>query len=176
MLDNSVIENPTGVEEFFCVPFSDLKLYPMDEEMSRLMITLMFESKKGADSLQIPEKEKPFILKLVEGALKTRFTFTINDNGLVFFIAIQSKNAGTAIMYLAYLQYRCKKLNKRNLDWELFTSIFPNGFPNETDLHNIWDAQKVKRHNTDSFGSDNLLDYQSAMKSIQFLPQEAPIN
>jgi len=68
----------------------------------------------------------------------------------------------------AFLLKNRKKNNHNIIDLKMFCEIFPNGFPSEQDLEKIWDGQKVDREKNNQMASDNLVDYQSAMGSIQF--------
>jgi len=165
MLPSSTTKVKNAVEEVFCVPFGNLPQQPMDKDTEDLMLRLYMASMHGSMG-EIPEKEKPFIIKMTESSLKNRFTFKIEDNALIAFIAFNSKTAGNVIMYLTYLQYKCKKNNMKVLDFKTFCHWFPMGFPSDADLEKVWDSQKVERKETGD--SDNLLDYQSAMESIHF--------
>lgn len=164
MLKQETINQEDAVEQYFCKPFDVAKRYPLTEENSAFLLELLFKS----PAYSIPDKEKPFLVQVIEKRLQYSFSFKINDARLILFIAIITRTPGTAIMYLVYLQYWCKKNERKEIDLKLFCeSIFPWGFPNESDLSKIWDKQKIQREK-DYKGSDNLLDYQSAMKSIQF--------
>jgi hypothetical protein len=46
---------------------------------------------------------------------------------------------------------------------------FPWGFPSEEDLNILWDSQKVHKDSSEQPGTDNLLDYLEASKSIMAL-------
>ena len=167
MLQNKIIKQENAVEKYFCEPFDKVQRVPMSEENTGFLMKLLMM--KGLK--EPPEKDKPFLIKVIESRLKTAFSFSIKDNRLRLFIAIISQTPGTAIMYLTYLQYWCKKNKTKEIDLEKFCDIFPMGFLNEKDLEKIWDGQKVLRGEG---GSDNLLDYQSAMLSIHFLQPAQP--
>jgi hypothetical protein len=160
----SIIENPNGVEEIFCQPFDKLQQKAMSQEQFKLMFMLCDADKRGVFPTT-PDKEKPFQLQLLEKRLEHCFTFKIPQGGLRLFIASLGESAGGVVMYLTYLQYKCKHLGVKELDWDVFSmQIFPMGFPSEEARHKVWLGQKIKSKS----GSDNLVDYQSAMKSIQF--------
>lgn len=162
MLTAEQTKEADAVEKYFCQPFEKLSKHPMSDELSKMMITLLFSKKE----ISIPEKEKPFLLKVIETRIKHSFTFTILDIRLSFFLCVLSQTPGTAIMYLTYLQYWAKNHQLKVITFDDFCKdIFPMGFPSDEDLHQLWISIKVKRENG---GSDNLLDYQSAMESIQF--------
>ena len=157
MLPNEIIKQENAIEEYFCKSFEKAKRFPMNEETTKYLIQLIM----CKDKFEIPEKEKPFLVKLIDGRIKASFNYEINDMRLQLFLAIISQKPGTAVMYLTYLQYWCKKRNCKEIDLEKFCEIFPIGFPSETDLQKIWDEQKVERDNWRN--PDNLLDYQTAM-------------
>ncbi len=163
MLQSKITKQKNAVEKYFCKPFDKAQRVPISKENTEILMQLLMA--KGA--LKIPEKEKPFLVKVIEGRLKTSFSFSIRDSRLTLFIAIISQTPGTAIMYLTYLQYWCKKNETEEIDLEKFCEIFPMGFLSKKDLEKIWDGQKVQ--SKDFSISDNLLDYQSAMLSIHFL-------
>lgn len=114
----------------------------------------------------IPEKEKPGMMQLIEKRIKGCLTIEVIDVRLIVFLAYLCETPGKAVMYLAYLQYRCKLKGIKHPTLEQFGEMMPWGFPSNEDLKKVWDAQKVTRSGAQ--GSDNLLDYQTAYKSIQF--------
>lgn len=161
-MESTTIETGDSVENIFCIPFGALPKYPMDKETAELMIQLMFS---GDAVPNIPEKDKPFLYKIIESRASASFTVKITDVKLILFLCVLTKTPGIAVMYLTYLQYWAKKNNVKEITFDNFCSrIFPNGFPSESDLHSLWLMQKVEKNG----GSYNLLDYQSAMRTIQF--------
>lgn len=169
MLTLEDTQKPDAVEKIFCEPFEKLKMHPMSKDVSEILVKLLLY--KGAFK-ELPDKEKPFLYQVIEKRIKYCFTFNIEDPRLILFLAIVAESPGTAVMYMAYIQYWCKKNGVEVLDLDTFCEkIFPWGFPNEDDLHKLWDEQKVNRKGT--HGSDNLLDYETAYKSIQITKVEA---
>jgi len=167
MLQYDYTTDESAVEILFCEPFKNLRQNELDDDLFNILLTL--NSSPKVEFSTVPEKEKLPLFKLIENSLNLRFTFKIRDFRLIIMIAAVSKSAGTAIMYLTYLQYFCKTHNLKELDFETFCrEIFPLGFPDDKELSKLWTNQKVNSP-SGSFGSDNLIDYQSAMKSIQFL-------
>lgn len=161
-LPNHETRNPTAIEERFCKPFEKLKRQPMTEFQAEMLMKLWL-----ADSTyELPEKEKPFLLKVIERRQQYSFSYHISDTRLLFFLVILSENPGHAVMYLTYLQYWCKKHGVAELTLNIFCDrIFPMGFPNKAELTKLWDSCKVKTK-PGHMASDNLLDYQTAMESI----------
>ncbi len=160
-----------AVEEHFCKPFEQADKHEMSIADTGDLL-LLASSKNTFSNWPLLEKEKPFLYKVIEQRVQACFTFKITDCRLIMWLCMISKSPGTAVMYLAYLQYWCKKNNVKEIDIDIFCEkVLPSGYPSEEDLQEIWDAQKVIRTKTkgDIFpGSDNLLDYQQAYKSIQF--------
>lgn len=126
MLKQETINQEDAVEQYFCKPFDVAKRYPLTEEDSTFLLGLLF---KGS-AFSIPDEEKPFLVKVIEKRIEYSFSFKINDARLILFIAIITRTPGTAIMYLTYLQYWCKKNERKEIDLKLFCeSIFPWGLP-----------------------------------------------
>lgn len=163
MLKIENTKQPDAVEKIFCQPFEKLKRYPVNGENMEILMKLLLYKNAFDD---IPDNEKPFIYQLIEKRIKYCFTYKIEDPRLLIFLSLIAESPGKAVMYLAYLQYWCRKSGAQVLTLEIFCeSIFPWGFPSDDDMHKLWDEQKVNR---DSSGSDNLLDYATAYQSIQF--------
>lgn len=156
-LDSQVKTQDNAIEQYFCKPFEQAQRMPMDEETSMMMIQLLMIPK---DTFKIPDAEKPFLVRVIEGRLSV-FSYQITDMRLLLFLAVISETPGTAIMYLTYLQYWCNKQRRTEVDLDTLCEVFPTGFLSEESLTRIWDGQKVGGE-----GSDNLLDYPAAMNSI----------
>ena len=168
MLENSMTKDPNSIEELFCLPFSKLPVIPMTLETTELFMRLIMIEKDGSmPNLEETGDELPFSVKLIKNSLRNRFSFGMTEP-LQLMLAQLSGSAGNVIMYLTYLQYQAKKLDKRELSIEDLANIFPLGFPTDSALQDIWDSQKVKRSQVNPLGSSNLLDYQAALQSIHF--------
>ena len=164
MLNFEITKQSDSIEKLFCEEFDKLQRIQMDEELSEILISLLF----GGSEFKIPENEKPQLFQIIEKRIKACFTYSINDDRLILFLCALTRRPGHAVMYLTYLQYWSKKHNIKNLDLETFSEkIFPVGFPNENQLTDLWDKVKVNKPDGTVFYSDNLLDYQTAMLSIQ---------
>lgn len=158
-------KNPNAVEENFCKDMDKATRVEMDEETTKTLIQLMMSRPVPLSS--VAKKDKFFLFELIEKRVEHCFTFKITDARVIVFLALISESAGTAIMYLTYLQYRLKKVNRTELTLDYLCELFPHIFIPKSELQDIWDRQKISKPSS-IFGSDNLLDYQSAMKSIQF--------
>lgn len=159
MIDSQKLTKDNLIEEEFCKKFELLERYQMNDELSKLMITLILTNIKQAPK----ELEEEFLYKVILKRMEYCFTFVIEDYRLIVFLMYLTQNPGKAVMYLTYLQYWCKKSNTKEIDFNIFCErIFSFGFPSNRDLDKLWEDCKVNTK------PDNLLDYQSAMKSIQF--------
>ncbi len=117
--------------------------------------------------LNIEEKERPFLFKVIEKRVEHFYSFKINDHKLILFLCLLTESPGMAVMYLSYLQYWCKKSNIAILDFDVFCErIFPWGFPEKKQLSELWDNLKINTGG--KLPSDNLLDYSTALNSIKF--------
>lgn len=157
-------KEPDAVELLYAKKFEGLKRHPMNEEESKIMIGLLFSRIPEDDA----EMNEQFLCKIIEARFKALgYTMDIKTKA---FLAFKTGNPGTAVMYCHFLAYFCKKKNIKHLTFtEFCDSAFPFGFPSEDDLHLLWDEQKVKKDKDPKevqSGTDNLLDYFEASKSI----------
>lgn len=160
MIDIKELKSEILIEEKFCKKFGKLQRYPMSEELNKLMIVLFLIKDENNYPSEI---KKEFLYQVISKRLESCFTFLISDWRLILFLMFLSETPGTAVMYLTFLQYWCKQHKVKEIDLNIFSEkIFPMGFPSGDDLHKLWSECKVNAQ------PDNLLDYQSAMKSIQF--------
>jgi hypothetical protein len=167
MLENKLTKDPNSIEEFFCKPFSNLLVEPMSKEHSELFVQTYMVEQSGDMTPIDDSDEVPFVIKLIRSQLKHRFTFKMSEPLQVFLSSV-TRSAGNTTMYLTYLQFWAKKLDKKEIGVGEFATIFPNGFPTDDSLRGIWESQKVKRSEINPLGSDNLLDYPKAALSINF--------
>lgn len=143
------------LEKNLCEPLHKAKKFPMDEYTTKILIQLCM----GDSKFQIPEKDKPFLYKVIETRLPF-FTYEIKDTRLIFFIAVLSRVPGLAIMYLWYLQYWARNNRTKTITLDLFSSdIFPMGFPAKEVFDDIWEKQKGPK-------GQNLIDNANAGKSL----------
>jgi hypothetical protein len=164
MLENSETNNPKAIEIHVCEKMNSLKRFPMDNELGMTLAQLLLIPKNG---MLLKEKEKPSLCKIIELRIEHCFTFKIQDDRLILFLAAISESAGTAIMYLWFIQWWCFRNSVYVIDLNIFCQkIFPVGFFGKSDLQKVWDGQKVRR---EYLASDNLVDYSHAGVSIQFI-------
>lgn len=159
MLELDVTKQPDSIENLFAKQFSELTQYPMDNETSEIYIKLLLLKD---EDLNLTEKDKSFLYLLIEKRHLVIYSFKL-DKRTTFFLSYFCQTAGIVVMYLWYLQYECKLRNIDEITFEIFSEIFANGFPSVEALHKLWVNQKV---NAGGLGSDNLLDYTDAGKSL----------
>jgi hypothetical protein len=70
-----------SVETLFCEKFENLPRLQMSKETTELMIKLILSKPK----FNIPEKDKPFLFKLIEKRIETCFTYVITDQKLLLY-------------------------------------------------------------------------------------------
>lgn len=156
-----------SVELLFAKKFEELKKHRMDDEASKMLIQLSFAPIPEDDE----EINKQFLCKVISARFAALgYTMDIKTK---LFIAYLTGSPGMAVMYCHYLAYYCKKNNISHLNFTDFCmNVFPWGFPSEEDLSKLWDEQKVHR-DIDQPGTDNLLDYFYASRSIMSIHEPA---
>lgn len=149
-----------SVELLFAEKFKNIPTNPMEDKTAEILISLTIAPIQEDDE----EINKHFLCQVIEKRFKA-LGYTMNIKCKLF-LAYLTNSPGMAVMYCHYLAYWCKQNNIQHLTLdELCMNIFPMGFPSENDLSVLWDEQKVKR-DADQPGTDNLLDYFHASKSI----------
>ena len=139
------------------------KLQPqrMSDDLSEIFIRLMFVDDAKLD-LKEMRKLNP-LFEVAEKRIEHCLTYTA-DNRVKFFISCVSGTVGKCIMYLYYMQYIAKKENIKHIDFNTFgEKVFPMGFFKDDDMQKVWYGQKINGK-----GSDNLVYYGAAMKSLVF--------
>lgn len=161
-LKSETVKQENAAETLFCMPFEKLPRLPMSKELMEIIISIML-----SQNVNIPQSDKPLLYQAIEKRAQHCFTFKINDQKLLLFLCFLTQTPGMAVMYLTYLQYWCRKHNVKEMDFDTFCErVFPMGFPAKAEVSKLWDSVKVRRSN--GMSSDNLLDYQTALSSIQF--------
>ena len=153
-----------SIEKLIIPQIENSPKIPMDKEISEILISLMLAGNK----FSIVEKDKPFLVKVIEKRIDACQTFLISDFRLILFLATISEMPGNAILYLWYIQNWCFKNKIGKIDLDIFCSkIFPDGFLSANQLKIIWNNQKVLNRPIGTY--DNLVDYNSCADSIRFL-------
>lgn len=167
MLAYEKTKEENAVEIHFCEPLSKCKPEQMDDDMVEYFATFAISREENVDV----EKARKTIWQFE--AFEKRISllnFTV-DNRVKIFIVMQTNGViGKLVMYAYYMLYLCKQNNIKHVSWEDFAiKFFPDGFYSDADLSKAWDGQKITKISADgksNLGSDNLLDYPIAAKSI----------
>ena len=175
----SQLQDPTLIENKYCKVFENLHFESADIEvleyikfLNNLPNTTVddFISHVKEGKLTIGD-ESDDVLKYVIACynnIKARFSFELKEYKVLSLLIYICGNIGKLMMYCVYIQYKLKELNERELTFRIFNeNIFPFGYPTDNDLDNLWESCKIDKEGNS--GSDNLIDYQSAMKSIHFI-------
>lgn len=159
-LDFETTEDPNAVESIFCEKMGSGKIEPLSEDMTKILVTLIMSDL--IDEIHKDVASKTIHLKILEDRLKSMGK-DIGKAAAVF-VSLACETPGEAVMYSYYISYKMKQLGLGNsIDLDILcTDIFPRGLFTRETLDEVWDLQKVKRKT----GSDNLLDYFSASKSL----------
>jgi len=163
MLDNSYKNKENAIEEVVYNFLKDCDPVEMIKDITEtfLMIDMM------PKNVKLSIEDKPFVFQVMEKRIEHCFTFKIIDERVLLALSIWAESAGSAILYLWYIQGWCFKNNIKEIDYEtLGIRIFSRGIFSEKDLKSVWENQKVQHKGMES---DNLIDYANAGLSIQFL-------
>ena len=164
MLDNSYKNRENAIEEVIYDFLKDCDRVEMSDESTEMFLKIGMMPK----DMKLQTENKPYIFQIIEKRIQYCFTFKVTDERVLLAITLWAESAGVAIIYLWYIQGWCFKNNVQEVDFETFgLRIFPTGVFSDKDLQSVWENQKVKRDNMDD--SDNLIDYNQASLSIQFL-------
>lgn len=164
MLDNSYTKRENAIEEVVYDFLKDCERVQMSEEANKMFLEIGMMPK----NIKLLNQHKPQVFQIIEKKVEHYFTFKVTDERVFLLITLFSETAGFAMLYLWYIQAWCFKNNVREVDFEILgMKIFPNGFFSEKDLMSAWENQKVQRFDVGE--SDNLIDYNVAGLSIQFL-------
>ena len=154
-----------SIEKIVCEAMDKLDRVPVSKKNMELLSRL---SMLQGRQLNIPKEERPFKYLEIANRIEHCLTAKLEDDKLILFLSAISISVDEAIMYLYYIQWRCKKNNERHLTLEgLGMRIFPKGFFRSEDLNKIWRKQKTTTTTT-NLGTDNMIDVPYCSESIQF--------
>lgn len=157
-------KEPDAIEKI-CIEIENSQKAPMSEEDSMIFIQLSLYHSAYGTSPDIPDSELPPLTIIMRERIKANHQYTL-DLASTLFISNISENPAVVVMYCWYLQYWAFKNNVRDINIDTIgMRIFPDGFVTSNVMYRIWQLQKVERQNG---SSDNLLDFVTAGKSIQF--------
>lgn len=164
-LDYSLTKLPDSVEVYFCEPLDkNGKKESMDDELSKVFITLCMIKDPEVDEMYKQLYALSPLVQIIES--RSNFVGLKIDKKTLILLSCICSTPGEAVMYIYYLLYKSKKLGMKEMEFDKFSmDIFPFGFFTKESLDYHWDLQKVKKE-SGSFGTDNLLDYTDAVKSL----------
>lgn len=170
MLPYDVTKQEDAVEKYLCEPLSKLKPREMSNDLMDYFMSFAVSTEENVDV----SKARKTIWQF--NALEKRMeflTYTADNRVKLFVVMLCDGAIGKIMMYAYYMQYLCKKNNIKHISWETFgMKFFPFGFFDEQDMLKIWDGQKVSKIDSEGKhhvqGTDNLIDYGTASKSILF--------
>lgn len=159
-----------SLENILLVNMDKGKNSSMSKDMVGLMISLQCVTDEDLEDMIGDIKQEAWMYAAVEQRAKASLTVKLDPRILVYLTYHNNGIMGKIIMYLYYLQYWAKKNNVKYLEFtkHFCMGIFPMGFHSEEYLSEIWEGQKVDLSDDLTRGSDNLIDYAKAAKSIQF--------
>jgi hypothetical protein len=162
-LEFETTKDPNAVENIFCTEMSKGVIEPLSEDMMKILITLMM-NRESIDEMHREISSKSMLLNILEDRIKLMNREI--DKGASIFVSLGCETPGEVVMYSYYISYMMKEKGiGQKIDLEtLCTDVFPLGMFKRESLNKIWDLQKVKRES----GSDNLLDYLEASKSLNY--------
>ena len=171
---------PDAVEKIFCEPFHAMPTKQFTSEQAELYIRVCMQELTG--ETETPEelvarvemaegKDKiPPLVKMMLARLKA-YEFEMTGSLFAFMLTLVDR-PGTVVMYYIMFQWWCSKNNIKVIGPGQFGRLFPMGVPTEESFSKAWEHQKVVRGPLG--GSDNLLDYNTAMESIRLdVPSES---
>lgn len=167
-LNYSVTKESDAVEKYFCEKFSEAKFLPMSKDQTEILFKILLTKWSEEQQADI---EKTLLIKsstyfVLHKRIEKMFNITMDVKSKVFLSTIIN-SVGTAVMYGTYTAYKMKILKIKHLTINILCeSIFPWGFLDDDTLDVLWKNQKVWRANQKEFGSDNLLDYNTAIQSL----------
>jgi hypothetical protein len=168
MLKEETQKQPYAVEYYICKPIKELNFTPMSDELTKIFVEFAIRNEEDAQKMIDSDKENMlWSYHALVKRVKFLLTINIDKRSLLFLTFVYEGNIGKLIMLVYYMQYVCfqKNIKEVRFNEEFSMILFPLGFPDEKDLHKIWESQKVSKGKGNS---DNLLDYSEAAKSINY--------
>jgi hypothetical protein len=163
MLNKEETLNPSAIEEHFCKPLDKFKPKQLSEQQMQLMLVILMTKDEDVPKFEKEFSEVYWFYEAIEKRINSCFTYTMDVKAKVL-LATWCESIGDVVMYLTLLQYKCKQRGVKNLTCEPLGLMFGDGIIDRAFMHEIWDKQKVYSNG----GSDNLIDYATALKSLRF--------
>jgi hypothetical protein len=172
MLKNEETKNPNAIEEFFCKPLDKFKPVPMTKTQMQLMLAVGSAKDENVAQMERDFTEIYWFYPAIEKRINACFTYTMDAKAKML-LATWCNTIGDVVMYLTLIQYKCKQRGLKALYYDGLALMFGDGIIDREFMHKCWDAQKLERKKTyrkflPYGGSDNLIDYATAGKSLYF--------
>ena len=163
MLKNEETKNPSAVEEYFCKPLAKFVPIPLTKNQMQMMLSVCSAKDENVAQMERDFTEIYWFYPAIEKRINACFTYTMDAKAKML-LATWCNTIGDAVMYLTLLQFKCKQRGLKALNYDALALMFGDGIIDRDFMHKCWDAQKVERES----GSDNLIDYATAGKSLHF--------
>lgn len=156
--------NPSAIETHFCIPLSKFTPIELTEDLMKFMLILGM-----AKEDKLPQMEKDFaemcwFYPAIDKRLKSMYSYTMDTKSKLV-LCSWCESIGDMVIYLTYIQYKCKQRNIKHIDLEELAYTFPVGIFDRDFMRTIWEGQKIEKGEG---YSDNLVDYPSALISLLF--------
>lgn len=156
--------DPMAVEVIVCKPIDRLNKSYNDEDLKKLCTVFAADVKNEMKEELKDFIDKNFLPQVIKKRIAACVKYIMDDKGICL-LSYVAQSPGNAVMLIYYLAYWGRVHNKKEINfYTMCMDIFPTGFPSQEDLTVIWDKQKVKTGGM--HGSDNLVDYVGAAKSL----------
>lgn len=157
--------HPDGVEKWAEWLDSQPKNTPMTQEQSKIFIACCMNEDKIENDPKANSivKERSFTSASVfYNRVQSCHSYTISVAAAMF-ISTLIDNPGVSTIYANYIQYKAFKNGLKKVGIQDIAMMMPFGVFSKATLTQAWDLQKYRG---DHPGSDNMLDYYEAQKSI----------
>lgn len=127
---------------------------PMSEDQTVFFLRMHIVDKQFPNGLMPDDLAKQHIVTVATGRA-TWLELYISPQVLVFlcYMCVSPANITMMLSYIKWCTLRDKYEDKVRIDY--LADLFPNGFPTNEALYQLWEAQKV---DSTLFGNGNLLD------------------
>lgn len=150
-----------SLEKALLIPMSKADVTQMTPDLTELFLRFFLISQNEEDKTKVYTDllEKSWTLRAVEKRIEASLTIEVDKAVQCFLICLTNGNIGQCVMYLYYFQYWAKLNNVACIDFDVFSRIFPHGYPSESTMQLLWELQKID--------GGNMIDIAMASESIQ---------
>ncbi len=131
--------------------FKKLPQHAMDDQVARIFMAMSIAEMSG-NLNGLDEMEQLFLCRVISTRAQT-INLSISRHAVVF-LSFLTRNPGAAVMYLYFLRNEQRK-NNTNVSMDVITNLFPDGFPSDDELQDMWNKQKIEVGGREC----NLLDF-----------------